>query len=215
MKDVSVSKIFGKAWELFKEHAGDLLVIAFVYLVISCLISALDTFNGSDYSFVGLVVSIACGIAQMIIALGFYRITLNTVDGEKPQLADLFNDREPTLVLHYILGTIIAVVAVLIGLFFLIIPGIYLAIRFCFFAFVLLEQEEHNCIKALETSWKMTEGHMLDLFALGILTFFIGLAGIIALFVGLFVAIPVVGLMIALAYRILSVRIQEKLPLNL
>ena len=79
----------------------------------------------------------------------------------------------------------------------------------------MLEQEVPDCGKALNESWNMTEGHVLDLFSLGILSLCLVILGIIALVVGLFVAIPVAGLMTAIAYRILKVNLQEKLPLQL
>ena len=151
----------------------------------------------------------------MILSLGFYKSMLDTLDGEKPRIETLFNNRKPTLILHYILGSIIIGVGFLVGLIFFIIPGIYLAIRFQFYTYVLLEQEECDCMKALSTSWTMTEGHVINLFALGLLSFFIVIAGVLAFLIGVLVAIPVSIIMHALAYRILSVEIQEKLPLNL
>ena len=140
---------------------------------------------------------------------------LDTVDGEKPNLETLFNNRKPTLILHYILGSIIIGVAFLVGFICFIIPGFYIATRLQFFTYVLLEQEEHDCMKALSTSWAMTEGHVLDLFSLGLLSVFVFIVGVIAFLIGILVAIPVAITMLALAYRILSVEMQEKLPLNL
>ena len=151
----------------------------------------------------------------MILTLGFYKFMLDTVDGDKPRIETLFNNKKPTLILHYILGSIIIGVGVLVGLIFFIIPGIYLAIRLQFYTYVLLEQEECDCMKALSTSWAMTKGHVINLFTLGLLSFFIVIAGVIAFLIGILAAIPISIIMLALAYRILSVEMQEKLPLNL
>ena len=215
MNDISVSKIFGKAWELFKEHSSDLVVFTFVYVILSSIISVIDTLTESSPFLIVLIISIVCGIAQMILALGFNSILLNTVDGSKSNLQELFSKTNPTLIFQYIVGSILAGVAIVIGFIFLIIPGIYLAIRFQFFTLCMLEQEVPDCGKALNESWNMTEGHVLDLFSLGILSLCLVILGIIALMVGLFVAIPVAGLMTAIAYRILKVNLQEKLPLQL
>jgi uncharacterized membrane protein len=140
---------------------------------------------------------------------------LNAVDSKKSKISILFDHRDPSLVLHYIIGSIVAGVAIVIGFIFLIIPGIYIAIRLQYFTYCVLEQEEPDCIKALNESWQMTEGQVLDLFALGCLAFCIVILGLIALVVGLIVAIPVVGLMSAIAYRILSAKMNEELPLKL
>ncbi len=214
MKDISIFNIFGKAWELFKENLSDLITITFFYLIHVAIIYAIDPSNDKVDSAFDLILSIICGIAQMILTLGFYKSMLDTVDGDKPRIETLFNNRKPTLILHYILGSIIIGVGVLAGLIFFIIPGIFLAIRLQFYTYLLLEQEECDCMKALSTSWAMTEGHVINLFTLGLLSFFIVIAGVIAFLIGIFAAIPISIIMLALAYRILSFEMQGKLPLN-
>lgn len=214
MKDISTFNIFGKAWELFKENLSDLITITFFYLILVAIIYAIDPSNDKVDSAFDLILSIICGIAQMILTLGFYKSMLDTVDGDKPRIETLFNNRKPTLILHYILGSIIIGVGVLAGLIFFIIPGIFLAIRLQFYTYLLLEQEECDCMKALSTSWAMTEGHVINLFTLGLLSFFIVIAGVIAFLIGIFAAIPISIIMLALAYRILSFEMQGKLPLN-
>ena len=208
MKAISISIIFGKAWELFKENLSDLITITFLYLVLIAIIYAIDPSNDKINSAFDLILSIICGIAQMILTLGFYKSMLDTVDEDKPSIENLFNNRKPTLILHYILGSIITGGGVLVGLIFFIIPGIYLAIRLQFYTYVLLEQEECDCMKALSTSWAMTEGHVINLFTLGLLSFFIVIVGVIAFLIGIFAAIPISIIMLALAYRILSVEMQ-------
>ena len=94
------------------------------------------------------------------------------------------------------------------GLIFFIIPGIYLAIRLQFYTYLLLEQEECDCMKALSTSWAMTEGHVINLFTLGLLSFLVVITGVIAFLIGILAAIPISIIMLALAYRILSVEMQ-------
>tara|TARA_Y100001954_G_C15798297_1_gene598739 strand:- start:322 stop:969 length:648 start_codon:yes stop_codon:yes gene_type:complete len=215
MKDISVSKIFGKAWELFKANGSDLVVVTFIYVFLSSTLSIVDSLTEGSPLIIVLIISIICGIAQMILALGFNSILLNTVDGNKFHLQELFNKRSPTLIFQYIVGSILSGVAIVLGFIFLIIPGIYLAIRLQYFTLCILEQEVPDCGKALNESWNMTEGHVLDLFSLGILSICLVILGLIALFVGLFVAIPVAGLMSAVAYRIMKVNLQEKLPLQL
>ena len=208
MKDISVSNIFGKAWELFKENLSDLITITFLYLVLIAIIYAIDPSNEKVDSAFDLILSIICGIAQMILTLGFYKSILHTVDGDKPRIETLFNNRKPTLILHYILGSVLIGVGVLLGLIFFIIPGIYLAIRLQFYTYVLLEQEKCDCMKALSTSWAMTEGHIINLFTLGLLSFLVVIAGVIAFLIGILAAIPISIIMLALAYRILSVEMQ-------
>ena len=89
MKDISVSKIFGKAWELFKANGSDLVVVTFIYVFISSTLSIVDSLTEGSPFIIVLIISIICGIAQMILALGFNSILLNTVDGNKFHLQEL------------------------------------------------------------------------------------------------------------------------------
>ena len=215
MEFISPSNIFNKAWGIFQQYGSDLVVVTFVYLLISCLLSIVDTATTGANFIIVFIISIACGLLQMVFALGFYRILLDTVYSEKPQLAELFKQRNPNLILHYIIGSILAGVAIIIGFIFLIIPGIYLATRLQFFTLRLLEQENPDCIKALTDSWNMSENHVLDLIGLGFITFCIVTLGFLALLIGLFVAIPFISLMSTIAYDILSKKMEKDLPLNL
>jgi uncharacterized membrane protein len=99
--------------------------------------------------------------------------------------------------------------AVMVGLIFLIIPGLYIAFRLQFFNLVLLEQDEPNFSEALKSSWEMTRGYVIDLLGIAIISAFIVMAGILALFVGIFIAIPVVSLMGVLVYRKLKANYTE------
>ena len=140
----------------FKENLSDLIAITFLYFILIAIIYAIDPSNDKVDSAFDLILSIICGIAQMILTLGFYKSMLDTVDEDKPRIENLFNNRKPTLILHYILGSILIGVEVLVGLIFFIIPEIYLAIRFQFYTYVLLEHEECDCMKALATFWAIT-----------------------------------------------------------
>ena len=215
MKEISFSNIFNKAWDIFKDNGSDLVVFTFVYILLSAIFSFFDTSVSGSGFLISLIISIACGIAQMILSLGFYRVLLNTIDSKISQPSTLFEHTNPILILHYIIGSIIAGVAIVMGFIFLIIPGIYLAIRLQFFTYCLLEQDEPECMQALSDSWNMTKGHLLDLFTLGLLSICIVILGVIAFFVGIFVAIPLTGLISAIAYRILNAKMEEDLPLKL
>lgn len=59
-------------------------------------------------------------------------------------------------------------------------------------------------LDALKTSMELTKGNRWPLFGFALLTALIVALGVLALGVGLLVAIPIVGLATAYAYRLLS-----------
>ena len=91
---------------------------------------------------------------------------------------------------------------VILGFLFLIIPGIILAIRFSFFQQAIVEKRL-GPIESLKYSWNLTRGNGLSLLGLGILSFFVLLAGGLALLFGLLWAIPTWWLSILTAFRFL------------
>jgi uncharacterized membrane protein len=206
MIELSLSNIVSKAWNLFKQNASDLIVVLFVYMVISGLLSFAEEMTAGSMWYISLSASIIKIIASLVLSLGLTRAFLNVVDGDKSDVNTLFQHRDAKLILHYVIGSIIGTIVIFVGLILLIIPGIYIIARLQFFTLVLLEQEEPNFMDALKESWDMTANHVWDLVGIGIVSIIIILAGFLALIVGLFVAIPVVGLMSSIVYRLLQTK---------
>ena len=103
--------------------------------------------------------------------------------------------------LGYVLYTLLAVV----GFLLLIVPGIYLAIKYQYVQYLIVDKNM-DVIEAFKESGKMTNGHKWNLLLLLLLFLMITILGVMALGVGLLVAAPIV--MIAQAY------VYKKLSLN-
>jgi hypothetical protein len=87
-------------------------------------------------------------------------------------------------VVNGIVGGIVVLVLVAVGLFLLVVPGIFLAV-----AFVFLRQEiaveDKNFVAALSGSWDLTSGNRLELFGLFVFLIVISLvAGFVAGLIG-------------------------------
>jgi uncharacterized membrane protein len=201
MSTLSISSVVGSAWTHFKQHGSSVLVILFVYCLISFCLGAISTALAEGTTAIIILFSLFQSVVNTILALGFYRVLLDIVDGGTPELSRLFSQTNTTLILHSIVGSIALGLAVVIGLIFLILPGLYMIFRLQFFSLILLEQDEPKFLEALKESWRLTEGHVLDLVGLFIISILIVLAGVLALFLGLLVAIPVVSIMTAVVYR--------------
>jgi len=78
----------------------------------------------------------------------------------------------------------------LIGIAFLalIIPGIIVACRLAFVPYLVMDKQL-DAIAAVEESWRMTRGFGWTIFGMGILSIFIGIAGILCLIVGIIPAV--------------------------
>ncbi|HHZ97709.1 MAG TPA: hypothetical protein EYN67_19690 [Flavobacteriales bacterium] len=209
MSTISISNIVSEAWALFKEHASSIIVIMLVYFGTTILISLIGIGVTGASIIMSVLFQVLQSVIGVILALGFYKIFLNILDGQTPDIHTLFSQTSPNLIIHSFVGSIVMALAVMAGLIFLIIPGLYIAFRLQFFNLVLLDQDEPNFSEALKSSWEMTRGYVLDLLGIAIISAFIVMAGILALFVGIFIAIPVVSLMGVLVYRKLKANYTE------
>lgn len=68
-----------------------------------------------------------------------------------------------TRVIYLVVATIVVGIAVLIGLIFLVLPGLYLAVRFALYPAAVMVDGE-GPIGGLSESWDRTSGHGLTVF---------------------------------------------------
>lgn len=181
--EVRISDYISEAWNIFKDNAGIFILATIIVGIINALVS--------NIPIIGLIISAP-------ITAGFSWMALRASMGEKPDLSDLKKGFE--FIVPLVLFTIVAAIMVFIGFVALIIPGIYLAVGYSF-AQLLIINNKMNFWDAMETSRKVVTNNWFSLFGLVIVQFFIALLGVLALFVGLLVAIPLVSIVSAVAFR--------------
>ncbi len=103
-------------------------------------------------------------------------VFLRGVRGEKLSLWMLFEGFSKYL--NVLLTTLLCGGMIVISLVFFIIPGIYVACRLVFVAYLVLD-EDMGPIEAIEASWRLTKGQVLKVIGLGLVNvpfaLFIGL----------------------------------------
>lgn len=95
-------------------------------------------------------------------------------DETLPVTADSLRDGLPVAVLNGVVGGTIATVLTYLGLVFLIIPGVFIALSL-FFVRQEIALQNKNFIDALRDSWELSGGNRLELLGLGVLIFVISL----------------------------------------
>ncbi len=151
-------------------------------------------------------VIVVCSVDIVVSAfttLGYMRLTLRVVDGQQAAVADIFSCRR--LLPRVVLGWVVYILIMLGGLVLLVLPGIIWAIRFQFFAYVIVD-EDAGALESLRRSSTITRGETLNLLGFGVVCALISLAGMLALLVGALVAYPTVALADAYVYRRLSAK---------
>jgi uncharacterized membrane protein len=102
--------------------------------------------------------------------------------------------------LGIVLANLLTVALVMLGFIMLIIPGIIIACRLSFVGFLVMDKGL-DPITAVEESWRMTRGYGWTIFGMAILSFFIIIAGLCLIVVGVFPAAAWVGSSFATLYN--------------
>lgn len=200
-KSFSIKESISFGWETVKKQP----VIILYVLVASAgsqlldgLLSSMFRDAGDGFTgFIGLVTT----LLSFVLSLGLLRVLLNVYAKKKIAPQNLYEDWR--IVGWFILASLLNVVLVIAGLILLIIPGIYVAIRLSMWQYIMIEGE-HNPVDAMKKSWKLTEGQVWQLFLLYLTQFALMILGLLALVIGLFVAIPVISLASVYVYKQLS-----------
>ena len=139
------------------------------------------------------------------LSFGLSRTMVLIYRGHTPQFETYFDGFKhflPTLVAFLLVSVI-----VLVGFVLLIIPGIIAAIGLSQTFYVLQDRPELGAEGAIRESWRLTwtNGNMLKVFFMSILSALVALGGLLVLGVGLLFAIPLVSVMAGGLYEELRV----------
>ncbi|MDR2680896.1 MAG: hypothetical protein LBC47_08830 [Tannerella sp.] len=199
---IRYSDIFRTAWKGLKAQfwllAG--LLIGFTIIYSLLLIFAMPA-AGETFTISGILVCVLCFFLFCLFQLGYLKNCFQTLDGEEPQFSSY--GQVSRKLLSFLAAYIIYSIIISIGFALLVIPGIYLALRLQFF-FASMVDENTGVFESFKRSWTITKGHSFSLFVVTLFMILICFIGQIALFVGLFAAIPLVILMYGVTFRRLT-----------
>lgn len=133
--------------------------------------------------------------------LGYIKNLFQALDGEEPQFSAY--GQQSGKILKGMITSILYSLIMVIGLCLLIIPGIYLGLRLQF-AFYFIVEENTGILDSLKKSWAITKGQVFPLFLLLLVGIGIVILGIIALGIGVFVAIPLIFMASCYVFRKLN-----------
>ena len=193
---------FGEAisfgWEKMKKHFWFFAGVLILVWLMQVLPTGIANIFKGKMIFLYVILLMADLIIRVIIKMGLIKIALDVVDKEEAAANTLFSCVNFTG--KFILGTLLYFVIVLGGFILFIVPGIIWAIKYQFFAYLIIDKN-FGPMEAIKKSGEITAGNKGKLFLLGLLIVLINIAGVICLLVGLFATIPTSMLVMAYVYR--------------
>lgn len=129
-----ISEVFGTSWKYTKSQIWVLVGLFIGYFILSSIISLFGM--PAQGSMVGkIIVNLISAVISSAFMLGYIKNLFQTMDGEEPQFSAY--GQQSRKIFTYLIASIIMGIAVAIGIFLLIVPGILSgyppAILFCLY----------------------------------------------------------------------------------
>jgi hypothetical protein len=164
-----LSGVLSEAWEMYKTYAKHLLAIAFVIYVIAAIVAAVLSLAGTFGSLLGAVVSI---VAAFLLQATLVKAVQDVRDGR----VDMSIGETVRAATPYIgavaLASILAGIAIVIGLALVIVPGLYLITIWAVIVPVIVI-ERSGALAAFGRSRQLVRGRGWHVFATLVLVYVI------------------------------------------
>lgn len=205
----SVGESFSYGWrKMFEKSFLPLLLAVIIVGILNGPMGGVNyKFDGNfDFNWLLFFPIVIFGLAYSflfvpVIQYGEQYLFLKVMRNEEADLKLLFEGFR-TKYLNIILANLIVVALVMIGFMMLIIPGIIILCRLAFVPYLVMDKNLEP-MKAVEKSWELTRGHGWQVFGMGIISFFIFIAGLIFCFVGVIVSLMWIHSAFATFYQLL------------
>jgi hypothetical protein len=197
----SVGGAYSHAWNILKADFWTLLLIGFVAWLLTYVVgSALSRAAGGS-QVLSFVYQLLVGSP---IGFGAAYAWLRAVRGTRPEVGDLFMPFQRCYVAAVVAGLLTEIVVV-VGFILLVVPGIILAVRLSFVAFLVVD-EGRGPTEALFESWRRTSGYSWTILGAALLAIVVVIVGLILLIVGSIPATMLVYLAFASLYAAVTAR---------
>lgn len=215
---ISYSQVLRFGWEKFKAHWKLLLM----YMVLLVVFNALTSFIASGLenvsSTLAMVFDLVVTIVGLFLGIAQIKFILRITDGGATSdlKAELMMFKEYLVsstkqIIPYLVGSVAYALLVFLGVILLIVPGIIFAIKYQFVPYLIVDKGM-GVKEAFRVSGELTQGKKMWMLGYSLVSLGVILLGLLALLIGVVVAIGVVMLGSMYIYRQFSDGITAATP---
>lgn len=208
---VGLDPILNYAMQIWKANLGLLVGVtatvlaanygfAFVIGFIQAILEA----NHADPKMAALMVitiNLISSVVQIFLGIGHAQINLKLARQQPAQYTDLFNGGSRFLPVFG--ASILAGIALFAGALLCVVPAIVMAL-FCWPFYYLVVENRCSVMESFSLAARITEGNRATTFLVWLVSMGIGILGFLALCIGVIFALPLVYLLSATAYLMMS-----------
>lgn len=181
--EINIGKWINEGWDLVMANFAEFMIISLIYVILIIIVSSTI-----------LVKFIFAGP----LSVGIFYIIFNKMRGKAINIGDIakgFN-----FFVAAVLADILITVFTMVGFTLLIIPGIIISALYMF-TFPLILEKNMDFWQAMETSRKVVTKNIFELSIFMLVLYILMIIGVLLLFVGFIVALPITFAAIAVAYK--------------
>jgi uncharacterized membrane protein len=200
-----VSSSYGHGWRQLWKYFLELFLILIISWLIALPTAVSEIGDNLIVPFLGMFAVIYGILIEGPVAFGVSFANLKAARGDKLAISDMFEAFRNYL--NAVLASLLTGIIIVFGLILLIVPGIIFACKLAFTPYLVVDRKM-EVIEALKTSWRMTDGHALKVFGIGLLAIPICIAGLLLFGVGIILSIMWINLAFASLYHAVSMPIE-------
>ncbi len=193
-------------WEIFKANAFYLVAVFVIVSVAYAVIERAEVLGDKLPFPIEVMIRFGYSIAVALVEIGILTVALKLVRGGEAKFEHLISGM--SVLIKFLIASFLYYMIIFAGLLALVLPGIYLAIKYGFYGYLIVE-EDLDPIEAFKISARMTDGLKLELFFFYCLLVMINILGLLCLGVGVYVSWPVTRLALANVYLDLREQVRE------
>jgi len=144
------------------------------------------------------IIRVILTVIQLFLMLGFTKVMFLLVQDAYVEVVDMFNNFR--LFLSFFVASILYNIAIILGLFLLIVPGIFIAIRFQFYPYFIIEENDSS-FTALQKSYYLSQNLTLELFLFGLTVVVLNIVGVLLMGIGIIFTYPLTTMATAVVYK--------------
>lgn len=210
-----VGECYSRGLDTLKKNFLELLLVTIVVGVFWTILWIAQEASEGEHFISPIYGMFSIGYLILIlnpIRFGGLYAYLKGTRSEKPSVKDIFVFQKRYV--DVVLAALLCGVIVVVGLAFLIVPGIIFACKLAFVPYLVIDRKL-DAVSAVKKSWNMTKGHAGTVFLIGLLAIPIALIGLVLLGVGVILSsMWITSAVTYLYYRAASIEEAGAMPVS-